>query len=172
MIKDLIEALQRCDHKNIRTLVRFASETKSAGAAAYVIGNGGSAAIASHIAADWTVNAKLPTSALDNSATLTCLANDKGYDQGYAWQLATFGESDDLLIAISSSGKSKNILNAVTVAGQIGMRVVTLSGFAEDNLLRQMGHLNIYVNSIQYGVVECCHMAILHAVTDELVNAS
>ncbi len=74
--------------------------------------------------------------------------------------------SGDLLIAITSSGRSQNILNAVRAARNAGCRVITLSGFRPDNPLRGLGNLNLYVASQEYGFVEVGHLAILHGILD------
>lgn len=130
------------------------------------IGNGGSAAIASHMAIDYSKNGGMPALAFNDAAALTCLANDLGYEQVFAFQVRTHGRPGDVLIAISSSGRSPNILNAVDAAHTAGLNVVTLSGFAGDNPLRGKGAMNLYVPSHQYGPVEVTHLALCHAVLD------
>ena len=128
-----------------------------------LVGNGGSAAIASHIAND-LVKAERAAAALVDPAILTCLANDYGYDEAFAHQVRVQGRSGDLLVAISSSGRSLNIRNAVYAARKSGLAVATLSGFAPENPLRTMGDHNYWVDSSNYGVVECAHLAILHSI--------
>ena len=103
-----------------------------------------------------------------NSAALTCLANDFGYEHVFAKQVEYHGRAGDILIAISSSGKSANILNAVKAARGVGMTVVTFSGFDSGNPLRILGDINFYVPSSEYGFVELAHAILLHAVTDAL----
>ena len=136
-----------------------------------VVGNGGSAAIASHIAIDYTKNGGIPTQAFNDGAALTCLGNDLGYENVFARQIEMFGRPEDLLIAISSSGRSPNILAAVRAARATGCSVVTLSGFDADNPLRRMGDLNFYVASHQYGFVEITHLGLCHAVLDTLMRS-
>lgn len=140
--------------------------THAAGRKLMVIGNGGSAAIASHVATDYTKNGGFRTQAFNDGAMLTCLGNDLGYDQVFARQIAMFARDGDLLIAISSSGRSPNILNAVAAAGEAGCRVVTLSGFDPDNPLRRSGDVNLHVASHRYGFVEIAHLALCHANLD------
>lgn len=130
------------------------------------IGNGGSAGIASHLAIDYTKNGGMRALAFNDGAALTCLGNDLGYDQVFARQIAMHARADDLLIAISSSGQSSNILNAVVSARQAGCRVLTLSGFDPDNPLRRMGDANLYVPSAEYGFVEITHLALCHCILD------
>jgi len=129
-------------------------------------GNGGSAAIASHMATDYSKNGALRAWAMNDASMLTCLANDYGYDQVFAKQIEFHGRPGDLLVAISSSGKSANILAAVTVARKLGCSVLTMSGFAPDNPLRATGDMNLYLNSTSYGYVEIGHLALCHAIVD------
>ena len=130
------------------------------------IGNGGSAGITSHLAIDFCKNGGLRSTALNDSSALTCLGNDLGYENVFAKQIEWHAREGDLLIAISSSGKSPNILNGVGVAKECGCKVVTCSGFDADNPLRRCGDVNMYVRSNEYGFVEVAHLALLHAILD------
>lgn len=130
------------------------------------IGNGGSAAIASHMATDYSKNGNLRSLALNDGSMLTCLGNDLGYENVFAKQIDMLANAGDVLIAISSSGRSANILNAVEVARKRGCTIITLSGFEPDNPLRTKGSLNFYVKSRQYGYVEIGHLAMCHAILD------
>ena len=138
---------------------------KSAGTV-YFIGNGGSAAIASHMAIDWMNKGGFKTRDLNNPAALTCLANDYGYQNVFVRQLGSIG-AEDLLIAISSSGSSPNIIRAARGARKKGARIIVFTGFAEDNGLRQYG-LEFHIPSDNYAIIENAHMAILHAMLEVL----
>ena len=140
--------------------------THAAGGKLMFIGNGGSAGIASHMAIDYSKNGGFRSLAFNDGAALTCLGNDLGYDQVFAKQVDLHANAGDMLIAISSSGKSANILHAVEVARERGCFILTLSGFARDNPLRSFGDVNIYVPSREYGFVEISHLALCHAVLD------
>lgn len=135
---------------------------------AILVGNGGSAAIASHHANDFGRNGGLRALAFNDGALITCLANDFGYEEAFAQAISVHGDAGDLLIAISSSGRSANILNAVHEARRRGISTVTFSGFAADNPLVRLGDLNFYVPSSSYGVVETAHLLLLHAFVDRL----
>lgn len=150
----------------IDKLYAWARDTHERGYKLMIIGNGGSAGIASHSAIDYSKNGNLRTLAFNDGAALTCLGNDFGYEHVFAKQIEFHGRSGDMLIAISSSGQSKNILHAVETARKIGIRTVTLSGFKPDNPLRQAGDLNLYVASLEYGFVELSHQTLLHAALD------
>jgi D-sedoheptulose 7-phosphate isomerase len=147
-------------------LAETARSTHSAGNKVVLIGNGGSAAIASHHAIEFLKNGGVRALALNDPAALTCLSNDLGYANVFSEQLKTQGLPGDLLIAISSSGQSVNILKATEVARSAGMKIATFSGFQPDNLLRGRGHVNFYVNSNQYGFVEVAHHALIQAILD------
>jgi D-sedoheptulose 7-phosphate isomerase len=129
-------------------------------------GNGGSAAIASHMATDWSKNGGMRAWAMNDGSMLTCLANDYGYEHVFAKQIEFHGRQGDLLVAISSSGRSPNILAAVRVARRLGCTVLTMSGFQPDNPLRSTGDMNLYLASQAYGYVEVGHLALCHAIVD------
>lgn len=148
------------------TVRERAHATHDAGGKLLFIGNGGSAAIASHLAADFSKNGGLRSLALNDAATLTCLGNDLGYENVFAKQLELHARPGDLLIAISSSGRSPNILAAVAAARAGAAGVVTLSGFAGGNDLRRLGDINFYVRSSEYGFVEVAHLSLCHAILD------
>lgn len=136
------------------------------------IGNGGSAGIASHQAVDYWKNGKIKAIAFNDASLLSCISNDYGYHRVFAEPIKQFAEPDDLLIAISSSGRSRNIIEAVEEARDSRCVVVTLSGFDENNPLRSKGDINFYVPSYSYGHVEVSHLCILHAMLDEIMFSS
>lgn len=134
-----------------------------------LVGNGGSAAIASHMAIDLSKNARVPAIALNDASALTCLANDYGYHNVFAKQIQYQARRGDILVAISSSGESANIICAVEAARKVGgVQVFTFSGFDEGNHLRNCGDINFYVPSSRYGFVELTHQIILHQIVDAL----
>lgn len=131
-----------------------------------VIGNGGSASIASHMAVDLWKNGKIPTVCFNDSSLLTCISNDLGFEHVFEEPIKMFARPGDMLIAISSSGKSPNILNGVKAANALKCRVITLSGFGQDNPLCSMGEINFFVPSRGYAFVETVHSAVCHALID------
>jgi D-sedoheptulose 7-phosphate isomerase len=137
----------------------------------FFIGNGGSAAIASHLATDAQKNGRFPTFGPGDCSLMSCYGNDYGFDHVYSEQIERHGQLGDVLFAISSSGMSENILRAVDCAKKKMMNVVTLSGFGEGNFLRSKGQVNFYVPSNEYGTVEISHLAILHSILDEAISA-
>ncbi len=150
----------------IQWSVEAAQRTAGQGCKIIFAGNGGSAAIASHMATDYSKNGGLRAWAMNDSSMLTCLANDYGYDHVFAKQIEFHGRAGDLLVAISSSGQSANILAAVAAARALGCTVLTLSGFKPDNALRKTGDMNLYLDATAYGYVEVGHLALCHAILD------
>jgi D-sedoheptulose 7-phosphate isomerase len=149
-------------------LMAAARQIHAAGNKLIFVGNGGSAAIASHMATDYSKNGDIRAMALNDASMLTCLGNDLGYDRVFAKQIELHARAGDLVIAISSSGRSANIINAVDAATAAGCTVATLSGFTPDNPLRRKGQWNFYVASDRYGFVEIGHLTLCHAVLDFL----
>ena len=132
----------------------------------YVIGNGGSAGIASHFSNDLMKALKIPSQTLYDSNLLTCLANDLGYENIFSYPLHKLLKANDLLVAISSSGKSPNILKGAQAALDKGIPLITLSGFLPQNPLSQMGELNFWIDRSDYGLVETAHFFLLHTIID------
>ena len=128
----------------------------------YLIGNGASASMASHFAADLAKNAHLHTEVFSDLSLITAISNDMGYEWVFAEPLRRRAKKGDMLVAISSSGASKNILRATEVAQKIGLKVITLSAMSPQNPLRSSGSLNIYIPAETYGYAETSHAAILH----------
>jgi D-sedoheptulose 7-phosphate isomerase len=158
------EALELAEAVN--RIIAQARHTHAAGNKLIFVGNGGSAAIASHMATDYSKNGDIRSLALNDSSMLTCLGNDLGYERVFAKQIELHARPDDLVIAISSSGRSPNILAAVKAARAAKCEVVTFSGFAPDNPLRSLGDINFYIASDRYGFVEIGHLTICHAILD------
>jgi D-sedoheptulose 7-phosphate isomerase len=149
-------------------LCRSLEKARAGESSVYLVGNGGSAAVVSHIANDFINVAALRASTLHEPAVMTCQANDFGYDKAFARQLDIFCRAGDVVIAVSSSGNSENIRNAVDAARRRGAFVATLSGFRAENPLRSMGDLNFWLSATDYGLVEIGHLFILHNVAERL----
>ena len=118
--------------------------------------------MASHFAADMVKNTGIRTIVFTDLALITALANDFAFEEVYSKPLGWFMKRGDMLVAISSSGNSPNIVRAVEAAKKIGAMVVTLSAMKGDNAIRKVGELNFYVPAESYGLAETAHAAILH----------
>lgn len=153
----------------MRQLVETFLKVKQSGGKAFFIGNGGSAAIASHMTADFMKNGGVKTYSLYDSAAITCMGNDYGYEYVFSKALDFLLDEKDILVAISSSGNSRNIINAIEVAEQKRAKIITLSGFKKDNNIHSRGDINVYVPISQYGMVESIHNLILQQVVDEIM---
>jgi D-sedoheptulose 7-phosphate isomerase len=136
-----------------------------------IAGNGGSAAMASHVAVDFTKAACIRAINFNEADLITCFANDFGYENWVAKALEAYADKGDLVILISSSGKSQNMLNAAKKATEIGLSVITVSGFLSDNPLRKLGDLNLWVDSTKYNIVEMTHHVWLVAIIDYLIES-
>ncbi|MCX7412426.1 MAG: SIS domain-containing protein [Planctomycetia bacterium] len=137
----------------------------------YMIGNGASASMASHFAADLAKNARLHTQVFSDLSLITAISNDMGYEHVFAEPLRRRGQRGDMVVAISSSGQSPNILAAVDVADELGIAVVTLTAKNAANVLRARGDLNLYVAAETYGLAETAHAAALHWWMDLILMA-
>ena len=147
-----------------------AEACRTARRAIYLIGNGASASMASHFAADLAKNAQLHTEVFSDLSLVTAIANDMGYEHVFSEPLSRRAAEGDMLVAISSSGRSPNVLAAVEVARAHRLMVVTLSGMDGDNPLRAAGDLNFHVPARSYGYAETCHSSILHHWMDLLTG--
>ncbi len=174
--RDLSKALQSCiyttqehavnEQEALKWAFRLLSETLLQKGIVYVIGNGGSAGIASHFSNDLMKALQIPSQTLFDSNLMTCLSNDYGYDQVFSYPLEKLLKPSDLLVAISSSGKSANIVKAAETALAKKAKLMTLSGFSEENPLRKLGQLNFWIDRPDYGLVETAHFFLLHTIVD------
>jgi D-sedoheptulose 7-phosphate isomerase len=142
--------------------VRMTRDVHDRGGQIYFIGNGGSAGMASHMAADACKNGHLRALAFNDAALLTATANDMAYDQVFSLPLERLGRRGDLVVAISSSGNSPNVVRALETCRTAGFDAVTLTAMQPDNRARSLGDLNFYVPMHRYGWAESAHQVILH----------
>jgi len=173
-LKDFSE-LVKPDEKIIDQLEKMADLIKainSKGNKVLIFGNGGSAAISSHFSVDLTKNAGLRCVNFNEADLITCFANDYGSEHWVEKAIDFYGDEGDLLIIISSSGSSKNMLNGVRAARNGKFEaVVTLSGFDNNNPLCQLGDINLWVNSRAYNFVENIHQVWLLAIVDLIIGS-
>lgn len=181
-ISELIERLesteiwdvkgQLCDNYNraIQMLLDMFTRHKENGSQLFFIGNGGSSAIASHMTADFMKNGGMNTYSLYDQAVTTCMGNDYGYEYIFSRPLQFLIREDDLIVAISSSGNSKNIINAIQTAKYKKAEIITFTGFEPDNQVKQLGDMNVYVPCKKYGIVESIHNLILQQIVDMIME--
>ena len=154
--------------KGVQENLKMLEKLRDRGGNLFLVGNGGSAAVVSHILTDFINVAKLNARTLHESSLLSCMSNDYGYENSFSEPLSILAQEKDLLIAISSSGRSPNIHNAVKSIKKAGGGAITLSGFGQDNPLRSIGDLNIWLDSKSYGLVEIGHLFYLHYISGRL----
>ena len=131
-----------------------------------VVGNGGSASISSHVAVDFTKACGLRSVNFNEPNLLTCFANDYGYENWVSEALKAYSDPNDLVILISSSGKSQNMLNAADYCIETGLKLITFSGFSSKNCLKSKGLINFWVDSNSYNFVEMAHHLWLVSIVD------
>lgn len=156
--------------RDLIRLKNLITETQGAGKKVILAGNGGSAAIASHCSVDFTKNAGIRCVNFNEADLITCFANDYGYEYWLQKALEFYADDGDLVILISSSGKSPNMIQAAKSGLSTRLRVVTFTGFAEDNPLKALGQINFWVNSRAYNVIEMTHHIWLLAVCDLIIG--
>lgn len=152
----------------IAAILATLRELRHARRSLFLAGNGGSAAVASHAVTDFLNVAQLRASTLHDPSLLTCMANDYGYESAFARVLETLADAGDMLMVISSSGRSKNVCNAAMAMRNRGGIVVTLSAFDPTNALRALGDFNVWLDTHDYGFAEIGHQFVLHNLADRL----
>jgi len=145
-------------------------EIKKNGKKVIIAGNGGSAAIASHVAVDFTKQGGIRTINFNEPDLITCFANDYGYEHWVSKAIEFYGDKGDLVILISSSGNSLNMVNGAIKAKKLGMQLVTFTGFKVDNSLKRKGDINFWLDSKAYNIVENTHQIWLLMICDLLVG--
>ncbi len=135
-------------------------------------GNGGSAAIASHCSVDLTKAAGIRAINFNEADLITCFANDYGYENWVTNAVKFYGDKGDSIVLISSSGNSMNMVNAAMKAKNLGLNVVTFTGFDTKNKLKQLGEVNIWVDSKAYNIIEMTHHIWLLAIVDMIIGTA
>ena len=135
-----------------------------------IFGNGGSSAIASHVSVDLTKNAKIRTVNFNEADLITCFSNDYGYERWVEKAVDFYADKNDTLVLISSSGKSKNMINACKAAKRKKIKVISLTGHSKNNPLSKITNLSLWVNSKAYNFIENTHKIWLLTVCDLIIG--
>lgn len=167
--KELELNLKNIDNKKIKDVLKLLFNLKKKNKV-IIAGNGGSASISSHVAIDLTKAAGIRAINFNEPNLLTCFSNDYGYKNWLKKALEFYSLPGDILILISSSGKSENIINAANISKKLGMNLITLSGFSKTNNLLNKGLINFHVPSYNYNVVESIHLIILLQIVENLID--
>ena len=147
------------------------AEARDSGRKLMLAGNGASASIASHLATDFSKQGGVRAMTFNDANLITALGNDCGYENWIAKALDFYADKGDVLILISSSGKSPNVVKAAHHAKELGLYVAAFTGFAKDNALGAASDINLWADSRSYNIVECTHMIWLTAVLDLLADS-
>ena len=146
-------------------------DTKTSNNKIMIFGNGGSAAIASHVSVDLTKNAKIRCTNYNEADLITCFSNDYGYERWIEKTIDFYADSNDVLILISSSGKSKNMINACKAARNNKIKkIITFTGHDKDNPLSKLGDINFWIDSKAYNFVENTHQVWLLTIVDLIIG--
>ena len=158
------------DSNKLIDLAKLIRTTKLNSGKVIIVGNGGSAAIASHVAIDLTKAANIRSINFNEASLLTCFSNDYGYENWVQQALDFYADKNDIIILVSSSGQSQNIINGAKKALAMKLPLITLTGFSDDNPLNKLGDINFWVDSSTYNVVESVHQMWLLSVIDYLID--
>lgn len=131
-----------------------------------IVGNGGSAAMASHLSVDFLKVTGIRAMNFNEADLITCFSNDYGYEHWVERAFEAYADPGDLAIIISSSGQSPNMINAAKKAADMKLGIITVSGFTQNNPLRKLGDINLWVDSSAYNIVEMTHHIWLLSVID------
>lgn len=152
---------------NLKTLFQNASKK---GKKVILAGNGGSAAMASHVAVDITKNAGIRAITFNEYDLITTLANDYGYENWISKGIDLYYDPGDVVVIISASGQSENAVKAAQKAKELGLKTITFSGFNNDNPLKNIGDINLWVDAQIYNIVEMTHHIWLLAIVDMIIS--
>lgn len=164
----LSQSIMGVDADKLDEVSQLLLKCSDKGAKVVLVGNGGSAAIASHVSVDLTKTVAVRAINFNEADLITCFANDYGYENWVSKAIEFYCDKNDIIILISSSGQSKNMINGAEKARQMGLKVITFTGFSSKNKLRNLGETEFWVDSSQYNVVEMVHQAWLLAVVDRI----
>lgn len=160
------ELLSSISENRINQSIKLIKKTIKNNGRLYIVGNGGSASIASHVSVDFAKIANVKSSTFNNSNLITCFANDYGHDNWVVEALKAYTSNKDLIILISSSGTSKNIVNAAKYCKKNSFKLITFSGFKKNNPLSKLGDINFHIKSNQYNFIEMSHHILLVYLVD------
>ena len=170
--KNVAKCIQGLDKTKINSICELIKDTSNNKGIIYLAGNGGSASTASHISTDLTKNAKVKAMTFNDVNLITCFSNDYGYENWLNAAIKYYVKPSDLVILLSVSGESKNLLNAANFCNKEKIKLVTITGANEGNSLSKMGTINYWINSKAYNIVETVQMLILVSIIDKIIGRS
>ena len=163
---NIFEKLNDVDTNDINKIINLLIKVNKKKNKIFIFGNGGSASIASHVSVDMTKILNFRSYNFNEANLITCFSNDYGYENWISNTINAYSKPGDLVILISSSGKSKNIINAAKLTNKKKLNLITFSGFLKNNPLKKLGNINIWINSRNYNIIETTHQTILLSIID------
>ena len=160
------------DKDKIDLIYKLIKDTSKNKGTIYLAGNGGSASTASHISTDLTKNAKVKATTFNDVNLITCFSNDYGYENWLKAAVKYYVKSNDLVILLSVSGESKNLINAANLCKKRKIKLITITGANKKNSLSKKGIINYWINSKAYNIVETVQMLILVSIVDKIIGRS
>ena len=170
IFEEINHILKQTDIVALEKIAKSLISTNKKNKKVIIFGNGGSAAISSHVSIDLTKNARIRSINFNEADLLTCFSNDYGYEKVYSKSLEFYADRGDVVIIISSSGKSKNVLEAAKICKKKKILLYTLTGFSKSNPLKKMGNINLWVNSKAYNIIENIHQIWLLSIVDRIIG--
>lgn len=172
VFEEINHLLIKTDYVALEKIARLLISIRKKKKKVIIIGNGGSAAIASHVSVDLTKNARIRSINFNEPDLLTCFSNDYGYRNVFSKSLEFYADIGDLVIIISSSGKSQNLINAAKICKRKKISILTFTGFSKSNPLKKIGNINLWVNSKSYNIVENIHQIWLLSLVDRIIGST
>lgn len=166
---DISKKITSIDHSKLLEITKLIQKVSKKNKI-IIVGNGGSASMASHVSVDITKFLKIRSVNFNEPNLLTCFSNDYGYENWVVEALKAYALKGDMVILVSSSGQSKNLINGAKKAKKMGLKLVTLTGFRNDNPLKKIGDVNLWANSKIYNIVEMTHHVWLLSLVDFLIK--
>ena len=168
--QDLSNLLNDINVKDLNKSIELIKRVKKKDAKIILAGNGGSAALSSHVAVDFTKTTKIRATNFNEADLITCFANDYGYENWLSQALKSYAKKNDLVILVSSSGQSKNMINAANFCKKQKISLITFTGFSKTNNLRKLGKINFWCDSKSYNKVEMTHHVWLLMIVDYMIK--
>ena len=166
-VKKRLDLVDIAQLEDIADMIELTQESGNKG---IFVGNGGSLSIASHLTIDCINAADLKAVNFNDPSMITCFSNDYGYENWVAKALECYADSGDTLVLISSSGQSKNMLFGAKKARSLDVNIITLTGFLPNNPLRNLGDINLWVDSKEYNIIEMTHHIWLLSIVDYIIT--
>ncbi len=164
--KNHFKVLEQIETKNFEKLYLELKKVKNRNNKLMIFGNGAGAAIASHVATDFTNVCKLKAYSFDNTSLITCYANDYNYENWVTKTIKSYQKKGDYVILLSASGESKNLVNAAKFCNKSKIRFYSISGFNKKNKLNKLSRNHSWINSNRYNEIESIQLLILLSIVD------